>query len=115
MGRLEGKTCLVTAAGQGIGRASAIMMNNEGARVIATDINQEALDELAALGIETTILNVRDPEAIAQDGRFDDIANTTQFLTGTADNTDTFVINGPSSDYNWGTSEDDLGADFWWE
>ncbi len=65
MGRLEGKTALVTAAGQGIGRASALMMAREGARVIGTDINAQALDALAAEGIETRHLDVRDPVAIA--------------------------------------------------
>lgn len=64
MGRLEGKTCLVTAAGQGIGRASVLAMAAEGAKVIATDINEEALKELADQGIETAVLNVRDPEAV---------------------------------------------------
>lgn len=65
MGRLEGKTALVTAAGQGIGRASALMIAREGARVIGTDINAQALDALAAEGIETRHLDVRDPVAIA--------------------------------------------------
>ncbi|WP_127520191.1 SDR family oxidoreductase [Mesorhizobium sp. Z1-4] len=66
MSRLEGKTCLVTAAGQGIGRASALAMAREGARVIATDINAGALAELAREGIETRILDVLDPQAIVQ-------------------------------------------------
>lgn len=65
MGRLNGKTCLVTAAGQGIGRASALMMAREGAKVIATDVNATALESLATEGIETRILNVRDPASIA--------------------------------------------------
>lgn len=46
--RLEGKTAFVTAAGQGIGRAIALSMANEGAKVIATDINQDSLSSLAA-------------------------------------------------------------------
>jgi 2-keto-3-deoxy-L-fuconate dehydrogenase len=44
--RLSGKTVLVTAAGQGIGRASAVAMANEGATVWATDINPALLDTL---------------------------------------------------------------------
>lgn len=65
-GRLQGKVCVVTAAGQGIGRASALAMRAEGARVIATDINSRTLAELAAQGIETRLLNVRDAAAVAQ-------------------------------------------------
>lgn len=71
MGRLAGKTALVTAAGQGIGRASALMMAREGARVTATDINPETLATLAAEAaaagtpLQTRRLDVRDPAAIA--------------------------------------------------
>ena len=64
MGRLEGKTCLVTAAGQGIGRASALAMKAEGATVWASDINDAALSELAGLGLKTLRLDVRDPASI---------------------------------------------------
>ena len=65
MGRMQGKTALVTAAGQGIGRASALAMAREGARVFATDVNETALAELTALGLQTRVLNVRDPASIA--------------------------------------------------
>lgn len=65
MKRLENKLCLVTAAGQGIGRASAIAMYEEGAHVVATDINEAALEELARHGLETAALDVTDPAAIA--------------------------------------------------
>lgn len=65
MGRLDGKKVLVTAAGQGIGRASVLAMKAEGAEVIATDINEDALADLAAQGITTRILNVRDPESVS--------------------------------------------------
>lgn len=44
--RLDGKRVLVTAAGQGIGRASAIVMAAEGAQVFATDINMSALSSI---------------------------------------------------------------------
>jgi 2-keto-3-deoxy-L-fuconate dehydrogenase len=66
-GRLEGKTAVVTAAGQGIGRAVALAFAKEGARTIAADINAAALEALAAADsrIETEILNVLDPEAIS--------------------------------------------------
>jgi 2-keto-3-deoxy-L-fuconate dehydrogenase len=64
--RLKGKIALITAAAQGIGRASALLFSAEGAIVHATDINQAALDSLAAENpaIFTRILNVRDTEAV---------------------------------------------------
>lgn len=65
-GRLDGKCVLLTAAGQGIGRASALAMAQEGARVIATDINEDALATLEgeAPGIECRMLDVLDKQAI---------------------------------------------------
>ncbi len=48
MNRLMGKKVLITAAGQGMGRAAAIAMANEGAKVFATDINTDALETLSA-------------------------------------------------------------------
>ncbi|MEQ1686753.1 MAG: SDR family oxidoreductase [Burkholderiaceae bacterium] len=63
--RLEGKTAFVTAAGQGIGRATAEAFVREGARVIATDINEALLAELAkATGCETHRLDVTDANAV---------------------------------------------------
>ncbi len=64
--RLAGKRALVTAAGQGIGRAAALAFAAEGAQVIATDIDAGLLDTLAReAGIEARILDVTDPAAIA--------------------------------------------------
>ncbi|HVW49299.1 MAG TPA: SDR family oxidoreductase [Trinickia sp.] len=60
--RLAGKTALVTAAAQGIGRACAERLAQEGARVIATDIR---LDMLAQAPFEARALDVRDGAAIA--------------------------------------------------
>jgi len=42
--RLKNKNAIVTAAGQGIGKATAIAFHNEGANVIATDLNEETLN-----------------------------------------------------------------------
>lgn len=86
MGRLEDKRALVTAAGQGIGRASALMMAREGARVIATDINEATLAALKAEapGIETRLLNVRDKAAVQaaadQIGALDVLFNCAGFV-----------------------------------
>ena len=66
MGRLAGKKALITAAGAGIGRASAEAFAREGAHVIATDINAAALSALKAANIETQVLDVTDPAAIAR-------------------------------------------------
>lgn len=60
--RLQGKTALITAAGQGIGRATAELFAREGARVISTDINAAALAEVQ--GCETRVLDVTKPDAI---------------------------------------------------
>jgi 2-keto-3-deoxy-L-fuconate dehydrogenase len=66
--RLAGKTAFVTAAGAGIGRASALAFAREGARVIATDLNPTLLASLAAdaagLPLDTQVLDVLQPEAI---------------------------------------------------
>ncbi len=61
--RLAGKTAFITAAAQGIGRATALAYAAEGARVIATDLNAAKLAELGA-GIETRVLDVTDGAAI---------------------------------------------------
>jgi 2-keto-3-deoxy-L-fuconate dehydrogenase len=64
-GRLEGKNALVTAAAQGIGRATALALAREGAAVIATDINPEKLDALKdTRGIQVRKLDVTDEAAI---------------------------------------------------
>jgi 2-keto-3-deoxy-L-fuconate dehydrogenase len=64
--RLKNKMALVTAAAQGIGRATALAFAGEGARVVATDINEEALEALSreSSNIRTMRLDVRDPAAI---------------------------------------------------
>lgn len=75
--RLSGKTALITAAGQGIGRATALAFAREGARVIATDVNADSLAGLA--GCETRRLDVTDADAIralaAELGRVDILFN----------------------------------------
>jgi NAD(P)-dependent dehydrogenase (short-subunit alcohol dehydrogenase family) len=65
-GRLAGKRALITAAAQGMGRASALAFAREGALVIATDINEGLLAGLAgSAGISTARLDVLDDAAVA--------------------------------------------------
>ena len=66
MGRLDGKRAFVTAAGQGIGRASAMALAQEGADVFATDINDSALQSLSASRITTAVLDVTNQENVAR-------------------------------------------------
>jgi 2-keto-3-deoxy-L-fuconate dehydrogenase len=65
--RLKGKTALVTAAGQGIGHATAIAMAAEGAQVIATDVNEKLLESFKGVAnVQTRRLDVLDKAAIQQ-------------------------------------------------
>lgn len=67
-GRLAGKTALVTAAGQGMGRAGALAFAREGARVIATDIKPDLLQSLreaaGSMPLATRVLDVLDDAAV---------------------------------------------------
>ena len=63
--RLQGKKVLVTAAGQGIGRASVLAMAAQGAQVLATDINAQLLESYAGVAnVSTQKLDVMDKAAI---------------------------------------------------
>ena len=84
-GRLEGKRVLITAAAQGIGRATAIAMAREGARVLATDIEMTLLVDLEAEeGITAEPLDVTDAGAIAELAKehdaFDVLVNVAGFV-----------------------------------
>lgn len=76
---LTGKICLLTAAAQGIGRASALALAAAGARVVATDVNEALLSELASDRIRTRRLDVLDENAVqaavADIGRVDILFN----------------------------------------
>ncbi len=80
--RLEGKKAVVTAAGQGIGKAAAERFAAEGARVVATDINAAALQAVA--GCEARLLDVTDQGAIqslaAELGAIDILFNCAGFV-----------------------------------
>lgn len=80
MGKLDGKLSLITAAAQGIGRATVEAFAREGSRVIATDINAEKLAELNGMpNVTTRLLNVLDTAAVnaaaAEIGRLDVLFN----------------------------------------
>ena len=82
---LKGKTVFITAAGQGIGRASALAFAAEGARVTATDINDAALAELGkTAGITAKRLDVLDTNAVnalvAETGDIDVLFNCAGFV-----------------------------------
>lgn len=76
---LEGRRALITAAGQGIGRASALAFAAAGAKVLATDLNEDLLTDLGSSGIETARLDVLDDEAVrvlvGEHGPFDILFN----------------------------------------
>lgn len=81
-GRVAGKTALVTAAGQGIGRAIAETLLREGARVIATDLDTALFTGFS--GAETSRLDVLDDSAIralaASLGRVDILVNAAGYV-----------------------------------
>jgi 2-keto-3-deoxy-L-fuconate dehydrogenase len=65
--RLKGKTAFITAAGQGIGRATAVEFSKQGANIIATDIDTGALESLhKEIGCRTQVLDVTDARAISE-------------------------------------------------
>ena len=82
--RLAGKTAFVTAAGQGIGRAIAEAFAREGAKVIATDLNEALLATLKSASITTRRLDVLDAAAIAgaakEAGPVDVLVNAAGFV-----------------------------------
>ena len=97
MGRLSGKIAVITAAGQGIGRASAILFAREGAKVIATDLNAAALATIP--GCETRLVDVINQgaiEALAEEfPRIDILFNCAGFVhSGT-------VLEGTEADWDF--------------
>ncbi len=92
MRSLKDRNALITAAGQGIGRASALAFARAGARVLATDINADALDSLTqeakaeGLEVEARVVNVlKDEEVsavVAETGPFDILFNCAGVVHG---------------------------------
>ena len=85
-GRLASKRILITAAGAGIGRASALVCAQEGAQVLATDIDAGALESLLThqTSISTHTLDVTDPAAVrsfvGSQAAFDVVFNCAGFV-----------------------------------
>ena len=84
-GRLAGKVAFITAAGQGIGRATALAFAREGAQVWATDLNAKLLADLEGQsGIRTKVLDVTDEAAIgkvaAEVGQIDILFNCAGYV-----------------------------------
>ena len=92
MRSLNDRNALITAAGQGIGRTSALAFARAGARVVATDINADALDSLTqeakaeGLEVETRVVNVLEDEevsaVVAETGPFDILFNCAGVVHG---------------------------------
>lgn len=61
---LQGKTVLITGAASGLGRVWALGFHEEGANVVAADIDRDGLDELADQGIRTIVTDVADADAV---------------------------------------------------
>ncbi|MCW2745005.1 MAG: short-chain dehydrogenase, partial [Mycobacterium sp.] len=89
--RFAGRTALVTGAGSGIGRATALRLAREGARVVAADVVAARLDELVAEAAELEIVpvagDVTDAADVARivaaaDGRVDALANVAGIMDG---------------------------------
>ncbi len=81
--RLAGKTAFITAAGQGIGRATALAMADQGAKVIATDVNADLLANLSHDNIQTLpldVLNDTDVQAALADATPNVLFNCAGFV-----------------------------------
>jgi len=86
--RFTGKTVIVTGAGSGIGRATALRLASEGATVVAADVNRDSLDKLASeidirpVAGDLTAADVIDEVVAAADGRIDGLANIAGIMDG---------------------------------
>ncbi|MFB9661780.1 SDR family NAD(P)-dependent oxidoreductase [Glycomyces mayteni] len=98
--RFTGKTVIVTGAGSGIGRATALRLAAEGAAVVAADVNQESLDklgaeiEIRAVAGDLTSAAVIDQVVAAAGGRIDGLANVAGIMDG-------FLPAGEVDDATW--------------
>ena len=109
--RLLGKTALVTAAGQGIGKASVLALAAQGAQVIATDVNPALLASYAGVvNVRTQVLDVLDKPAISacisQFDRLDVLFNCAGFVHAGS------VLDAQESEWEFGFNLN-VRAQFW--
>lgn len=111
MARLEGKVAVITGAGRGIGRATAVRFGREGAAVVINDVDAEPAEETAALVKETgseALVSTDDTTSLDQARRLMDSA-AERF-----DKIDIVVNNaGVTRDKTFHNLDDELGTSSW--
>jgi NAD(P)-dependent dehydrogenase (short-subunit alcohol dehydrogenase family) len=109
-GRFDGKTAIVTGAGSGIGRATALRLAREGATVVAADISEARLEELAAgnpglalIPVTADVVTSDRVAAVAASagGRVDALANVAGIMDGLqVASAITFLLSGDAANIN---------------
>ena len=109
-GRFDGKTAIVTGAGSGIGRATALRLAREGATVVAADISEARLEELAAgnpglalIPVTADVVTSDGVAAVAASagGRVDALANVAGIMDGfQVASAITFLLSGDAANIN---------------
>ena len=109
-GRFDGKTAIVTGAGSGIGRATALRLAREGAAVVAADISEARLEELAAgnpglalIPVTADVVTSDGVAAVAASagGRVDALANVAGIMDGfQVASAITFLLSGDAANIN---------------
>ncbi|MBV9426192.1 MAG: glucose 1-dehydrogenase [Bradyrhizobiaceae bacterium] len=85
MGRVEGKVAIVTGAGSGIGRAGAVALAHEGARVVATDLVQAGAEETAAAIVRGGGEAIALAHDVGEESQWDEVIAATHAAFGRLD------------------------------